>query len=105
MENDFSDRQLSIVHFQFILCVPADAEVNRQAGDDEASETDGERPGVGAGGVEEIPADPGPEGAAEAEADFQKSFSLRRTQRGEAATETRNISRKNAKAQRSEKNG
>ena len=74
MENDFSGWQfvLSILHFQFILRVPADAEVNCQAGDDEADQTNGKRPGVGAGGVEEIAANPGAEGAAQAEANFQK---------------------------------
>jgi hypothetical protein len=41
MENDFSDREFSIIHYPFsiILRVPAYAGMNRQPGDEEANET------------------------------------------------------------------
>src|SRR5215212_664566 len=64
---------LSILHFQFVSRVPPDTEMNCQTGDDEAHETNGKRPRIGAGCIEKVAADPGAEGAAEAEADFQKS--------------------------------
>src|SRR5258706_12775079 len=64
---------LSIVHFQFIIHVPADTSMNRQTGNDETDQAHGERPGVGIGAIEEEPADPRAEGAADAETDFQKA--------------------------------
>src|ERR1043166_6893590 len=63
----------SILHFQFILPVPADASANRQTGNDETDQAHGERPGVGTGGIEEKNADPRAKGAADAETDFQKA--------------------------------
>src|SRR5258706_10068655 len=64
---------LSIVHFQFIIHVPADTSMNRQTGDDETDQAQGERPGVGTGGIEEKPTDPRTKGTADSETDFQKA--------------------------------
>ena len=56
-----------------LVRMPARAGVNCDTGDCEAYKTNGERPGVGTVGIEKIAADPRAEGAAEAEADFQKT--------------------------------
>src|SRR6266550_2130282 len=60
-------------HAGHFMRLPVHTGANGQSGDDKTDQADGERPRVGAGRVEEIAADPGAEGAAKAETDFQKT--------------------------------